>query len=128
MTSSMVLPASCLRALVTSSPVSRAATDGLTGTFQARMAARTSPRAAATAAGPAVSVMRSLRGAAGRVSAIVLFIGVLPYRADGAGPGRHGSLWAAGPGGSIKLLTLDRAVATQILMQLAARDICHLTD
>jgi hypothetical protein len=70
MTSSIAVPASAWRALATSSPVSSTATEALTGAFQVWIAVRTSPRAMAAAAGPAVSVMRTLWCASGRVSAL----------------------------------------------------------
>jgi len=65
MASVMTQPASCLMALVTSSLVSRAATPGSTGTSQAQMAARTSLRASAAAAGPTGSLTRHACDSAG---------------------------------------------------------------
>ena len=68
MTSMMVWPASFAMALVTSSLVSRAATDGSTGTSQAQMAARTRLRASAAAAGRGRQrdAARALKGRAER--------------------------------------------------------------
>src|SRR6201996_5068836 len=81
MNSVMVLPASCLMALVTSSLVSRTAMSGSTGTFQALMAARTWSRASAAAAGPAVSRWRRECRSVGRMGALVI-MGLLRGRLD----------------------------------------------
>src|SRR5262249_23518533 len=59
---------------------------------QARMAARTSLRAACAACS-AVSVTRSLRGAVGRVSALVFIMGSLPGRGSRFGLARLFSGW-----------------------------------
>src|SRR5262249_1849783 len=97
------------------------------GTFQAPMAARTSPRAAAVAGCPAVSVMRSLRGAAGWVSAIVSIWVSLPRWWSRSGLPRL--TVAASPSEPwSSCLAPGLPVATQILMQLAVRDIGQLTD
>ena len=70
-TSSAAPPVACVMALTTSSPVSRTATDGSIGMSKAQMAASTSRRASAAAAGPALSEM--LRGArvVGRIGVMV---------------------------------------------------------
>ena len=78
----MLVPASWLMALVTSSLVSRTAMSSSTGMSQTRMAARTWPRASPAAAGLAVSRTRQTCSSVGRVGAIA-FIGIL----IGSGPG-----------------------------------------
>src|SRR5215510_8640591 len=123
----MVLPASCWSALVTSSLVSRTAAEGSRGTFQAPMDARTSRRAAAVAGCPAVSVMRSLRGAAGWVSAIVSIWVSLPRWWSRSGLPRL-TVAASPSEPRSSCLAPGLLVATQILMQLAVRDIGQLTD
>src|SRR5690349_21809102 len=96
-------------ALVTSSLVSRTAMSGSTGMSQARMAARTWPRASPAAAGLAVSRTRQTCSSVGRVGAIA-FIGD-PYRS------RAGHC-AEMLGTSCK----------KIVLQLALQDIGQLTD
>jgi hypothetical protein len=81
--SMMVVPASWLMALVTSSLVSRTAISSSTGMSQARMAARTRPRASPAATGLAVSRMRQTCSSVGRVGAIA-FIGILIGRGPNA--------------------------------------------
>src|ERR1700749_1862277 len=96
-------------ALVTSSLVSRTATSSSTGISQARMAARTWPRASPAAAGLAVSRTRQTCSSVGRVSAIA-FIGILI--------GRGAGLCAEMLGTSCK----------KIVVELALQDIGQLTD
>src|SRR5579864_9183218 len=89
-------------ALVTRSLVSRIAISGSTGTFQSLMAARTSLRASAAAAGSLVSRTRRWCSSVGRVGAIA----------------------------SIRFphLTCSMPVARKMLLQLAVKDIGQLTD
>src|ERR1700748_3403764 len=96
-------------ALVTSSLVSRIAMSSSTGISQARMAARTWPRASPAAAGLAVSRTRATCSSVGRVTAIA-FIGIL----IGRGAGRCAEML----GTSCK----------KIVLQLALQDIGQLTD
>src|ERR1700729_2262271 len=96
-------------ALVTSSLVSRTAMSSSTGISQARMAARTWPRASTAAAGLAVSRTRQTCSSVGGVGAMA-FIGI-PV---GRGAGRFAEML----GTSCK----------KIVLQLALQDIGQLTD
>jgi hypothetical protein len=69
-TSVTVSPVPCMMALVTKSLVSKTAMSGSTGIFQARMTARTWPRASAAAAGFLVSRKRRWCSSVGQVGAI----------------------------------------------------------
>ena len=70
MASVTVSPSPCVMALVTKSLVSRTAMSGSTGTFQARMTARTWLRASAAALGSLVSRRRRWCSSVGRVGVI----------------------------------------------------------
>ncbi len=124
MTSVMVSPGSCATALVTSSLVSSTARSPSTQASQAQMAARTSLRAWAGAAGLAASRTWHSRKSAGRIAAS-MFI-VFPHRRRGRQswslcPAASGAVRAVSPG-------LAVPVALQILLQLAVEDIGQLTD
>src|SRR5215471_6962079 len=92
------------------------------------MAAWTCRRDLAAAAGPAGSKMRRACRVAGRIGAIVFIFGLLakPVR---AGPGAITS-HSARPAGEApaELLTLEIALARQILLQVAQGDIGQVTD
>src|SRR5689334_15985979 len=112
MTTVMVSPCSCLMALVTSSLVSSTAMDSSTGTSQAWMVALTWPRATPTDAGSAASV----------------FICFLTRLCEPAAQSASHSARASPGGRSQPIETLDLAVATQMLVQVAVRDIGQVTD
>src|SRR6516164_10494275 len=151
MTTVMVSPFSCLMALVTSSLVSSTAMDSSTGISQAWIVALTWPRAMPTDTGSAASVTLRFcstvgrsgfcgaHGAVGpaggvsgcsmigRVGAMV-FICFLTRLCE---PVRQSASHSArpAPGGRAQPTeTLDLAVATQMLMQVAVRDIGQVTD
>src|SRR5215469_3389024 len=125
----MVWPASCLIALVTSSLVSRTATDASTGRSQAKMAARTSVRASAGAAGPTASEMRRRCCCClvGRIGVVVSIW--LPCWAEVGCARARNPPCAASQRDPAKVLVADRSgTCITNLLQVAEQDIVQLTD